>query len=151
MNEQEIIQQRIEKRNTFSRFNHMEAEAAEHDRAVYRLEIRPESCNQYGMVHGGALYTLADNAAGVAAHGDGRQYVTLHGDLHFLDNRSRGIIRAEGRVRRRGRSTVLVDVEIKDETGALLAAGQFSYFCVDGKRMAQRAREDQGQPSGGTV
>ena len=116
-------------------------ESAEPDCVVYRLDIRPESRNPWGMVHGGALYTLADDAAGGAAHSDGRHYVTQHGDLHFLDNRAHGTIRAAGRVRRRGRSTVLVDVEITDEGGALLATGAFSYFCVDRKRMAERAQE----------
>ena len=127
--------------NAFTDYNFIKLEAAEADRAVYRLDIRPESRNPYGMVHGGALYTLADDAAGTAAHGDGRHYVTQHGDLHFLDNRAHGTIRAVGRVRHRGRSTVLVDVEITDESGALLATGAFSYFCVDRKRMAERARE----------
>ncbi|MCI8971350.1 MAG: PaaI family thioesterase [Oscillibacter sp.] len=127
--------------NAFTDYNFIKLEAAEADRAVYRLDIRPESRNPYGMVHGGALYTLADDAAGTAAHGDGRHYVTQHGDLHFLDNRAHGTIRAAGRVRHRGRSTVLVDVEITDESGVLLATGAFSYFCVDRKRMAERARE----------
>ncbi len=90
-----------QRENAFTAYNFMELELAERDRAVYRLEIRRESRNPYGMVHGGALYTLADDAAGMAAHGDGRHYVTQHGDLYFLDNRSRGTIRAEGRVRRR--------------------------------------------------
>ena len=125
--------------NAFTDYNFIKLEAAEPDRAVYRLDIRPESRNPYGMVHGGALYTMADDAAGTAAHGDGRHYVTQHGDLHFLDNRAHGTIRAAGQVRHRGRSTV--DVEITDESGALLATGTFSYFCVDRKRMAERARE----------
>ena len=127
--------------NAFTTHNFMELESAGPGRAVYRLTIRPESRNPFGMVHGGALYTLADDAAGGAAHSDGRHYVTQHGYLHFLDNRSHGTIRAAGRVRHRGRSTVLVDVEITDENGALLATGTFSYFCVDRKRMAERARE----------
>ncbi len=127
--------------NAFTDYNFIKLEAAEPDRAVYRLDIRPESRNPYGMIHGGALYTMADDAAGTAAHGDGRHYVTQHGDLHFLDNRAHGTIRAAGRVRHRGRSTVLVDVEITDEGGALLATGAFSYFCVDRKRMAERAQE----------
>ena len=130
------------KENAFTAHNFMELESVEPDRAVYRLEIRRESCNPYGMVHGGALYTLADDAAGAAAHSDGRHYVTQHGNLHFLDNRARGTVRAEGRVRRRGRSTVLVAVDITDETGTLLATGEFSYFHVDMKRMAERAAEN---------
>ena len=127
--------------NAFTDHNFIRLESAEADCAVYRLDIRPESRNPFGMVHGGALYTLADDAAGGAAHSDGRHYVTQHGDLHFLDNRAHGTIRATGRVRRRGRATVLVDVEVADEAGALLAAGTFTYFRVDRKRMAERARE----------
>ena len=127
--------------NAFTDHNFIRLESAEADCAVYRLDIRPESRNPFGMVHGGALYTLADDAAGGAAHSDGRHYVTQHGDLHFLDNRAHGTVRATGRVRHRGRSTVLVDVEITDESGALLATGAFSYFCVDRKRMEERARE----------
>ena len=127
--------------NAFTDHNFIRLESAEADCAVYRLDIRPESRNPFGMVHGGALYTLADDAAGGAAHSDGRHYVTQHGDLHFLDNRAHGTIRAAGRVRHRGRSTVLVDVEITDESGSVLATGAFSYFCVDRKRMEERARE----------
>ena len=103
----------------------------EKDRAVYRLDIRSESKNPYGMVHGGALYTMADDAAGSAVHTDGRHYVTQHGDLHFLKNQDSGTIRAEGRVRRRGKATCLAQVDITNEAGELLATGQFSYFCID--------------------
>lgn len=127
--------------NAFTDHNFIRLESVEPDLAVYRLEIRPETRNPYGMVHGGALYTMADDAAGGAAHSDGRHYVTQSGDLHFLDNRAHGVIRATGRVRHRGRSTVLVAVDITDEAGTILAAGTFSYFCVDRKRMADRAQE----------
>lgn len=127
--------------NAFTVHNFIKLESAAPDQAVYSLEIQPESRNPYGMVHGGALYTLADDAAGAAAHSDGRHYVTQSGELHFLDNRAHGKIQAAGRVRHRGRSTVLVAVDITDEKGALLAAGDFTYFCVDTKRMAQRAEE----------
>lgn len=117
-------------KNTFSNYNFMELEALEPDCAVYKMEIRPESRNPYGMAHGGALYTLADDAAGVAAHTDGRSYVTQHGSLNFLANQPSGVIRAVGRVLRRGRSTVLVDVKITNEDNTLLAAGQFIYHLV---------------------
>ena len=109
--------------NAFTDHNFIRMESAEADCAVYRLDIRPESRNPFGMVHGGALYTLADDAAGGAAHSDGRHYVTQHGDLHFLDNRAHGTIRAAGRVRHRGRAPVLVEGEIPEESGALLPTG----------------------------
>ncbi|MEY8387155.1 PaaI family thioesterase [Oscillospiraceae bacterium 38-13] len=127
--------------NAFTTHNFIRLESAERDRVVYRLDIRPESRNPYGMVHGGAMYTLADDAAGGAAHSDGLHYVTQSGSLHFLDNRAHGAIRASGQVRHRGRSTVLVLVDITDEAGTLLATGEFTYFRVDPKRMAQRREE----------
>ncbi|MCI8397903.1 MAG: PaaI family thioesterase [Oscillibacter sp.] len=127
--------------NSFSDHNFYELETLEPDHAVCLLDIRKESLNPYGMVHGGNLYALADEAAGTAAHSDGRHYVTQNGTLNFLNNRPRGIIRAEAKVRHRGRSTVLIDVEIRSEDAALLATGTFIYFRVDKSRMNERAAE----------
>ena len=93
--EQQLKKLRLGK-NAFTVHNFYELEDVEQDRAVYRLDIRPESLNPYGMVHGGALYTMADDAAGSAAHTDGRHYVTQNGSLHFLKNQGSGPIRAEG-------------------------------------------------------
>ncbi len=128
-------------RNAFMLYNHMEMESLEQDRAVFRLDIRPESKNPFGMVHGGALYTLADNAAGGAAHTDGRTYVTQTSSLHFLRNQAEGTVRAEGRVRHRGKFTCLTEVDLTGEGGVLLATGEFTYFCVDPVLMEQRVRE----------
>ena len=59
------------RKNAFMLHNYIELERVEKDRAVFKLDIRPESCNPYGLIHGGAIYTLADNATGAAAHSDG--------------------------------------------------------------------------------
>jgi len=127
----EEYREELEGKNAFTRHNFFELEYAAADRAAYRLEIRPESRNPYGIVHGGALYAMADNAAGAAVHTDGGSYVTQHGDLHFLANQKSGIIRAEARVRRRGRVTCLASVDITGEKGKLLATGEFTYFRIE--------------------
>lgn len=136
------IRQNTERRmhkNSFMLHNHIELESVEKDRAVFKLDIRPESCNPYGMVHGGAIYTLADNATGTAAHSDGRYYVTQTSALHFLRNQARGTVRATAWVRHRGKSTVLTAVDITGENGKLLATGEFTFFCVDKALMDQKA------------
>lgn len=120
----------IVRQNAFTEYNHMELAEVERDRAVFRLEIRPDSVNGYGMVHGGALYALADNATGCAVHTDGRDYVTQSGSLNFLSNQGRGVILAAARVRQRGRRTALASVEITGGDGKLLAAGDFRYYCI---------------------
>ena len=85
----ESAETRIRK-NAFMLHNYIELERVEKDRAVFKLDIRPESCNPYGLIHGGAIYTLADNATGAAAHSDGRYYVTQTSALHFLRNQVHG-------------------------------------------------------------
>ena len=117
--------------NRFAVYNHIKMEWVEPDHAVFTLKIRPESTNSFGMVHGGAIYAMADNASGFAAHTDGRHYVTQTSALHFLRNQSEGMVRASARVRHRGRSTCLVAVDITGENEKLIATGEFTFFCVD--------------------
>ncbi len=131
----------LNKKNLFATYNHIEAEFVEPDHAIFKLEIRPESKNPYGIVHGGAIYTMADNATGYAAHTDGRSYVTQGSSMHFLRNQSEGVVRADAKVRHRGRTTCLVNVDILGEGGKLLATGEFTYFCIDPDIMAQKAAQ----------
>ena len=117
------------RKNAFMLHNYIELERVEKDRAVFKLDIRPESCNPYGLIHGGAIYTLADNATGAAAH--------------FLRNQATGTVRASAWVRHRGKSTVLTAVDITGEGGRLLATGEFTFFCVDKALMDQKAAAEQ--------
>ncbi len=143
MNEREIQTEDLMRGNAFMFHNYIEMESAERDKAVFKLVIRPESKNPYGIVHGGAIYTMADNAAGAVAHSDGRYYVTQTSSLHFLRNQAEGVVRAEARIRHRGKSTCLVDVDITGEGNILLATGQFTYFCVDINLMAEKGKKNQ--------
>ena len=117
--------------NAFMDYNFIKVTEVSPDRVVTSLEIRPETRNPYGVAHGSALYAMADNATGIAAHTDGRSYVTQSSNMYFLSNRKEGVIRAEANVIRRGRTTCLVGVEITDGDGKRLASGTFVHFCVD--------------------
>lgn len=55
----------LNKKNLFATYNHIEAEFVEPDHAIFKLEIRPESKNPYGIVHGGAIYTMAGQRHGL--------------------------------------------------------------------------------------
>lgn len=139
MNElQEKTKERL-KGNSFMNYNHIELEFLEPDHAVFKLVIREESRNTFGMVHGGALYSLADNATGAAAHTDGRHYVTQGSSFNFLRNQPEGTIYADARVRHRGGATCLIDVDITGDGGKLLATGSFTYFCVDRAKVEEKA------------
>ncbi|MEG1593128.1 MAG: PaaI family thioesterase [Oscillibacter sp.] len=118
-------------RNAFMHHNFIELESVEQDKAVFKMVIHPEVRNPSGMVHGGAIFALADNATGAAAHTDGRIYVTQTSTFHFLRNQGEGTVRASAYVRHRGKATCLVSVDVTGENGKLLATGEFTFFCVD--------------------
>ncbi len=125
----------VNRHNPFVQLVGVEIAEVVRDRSRLRLTIRPDSLNPHGLVHGGALFTLADNAAGCAASTDGRTYVTQGGDIHFLRAQASGTVEAAARVVHRGRSTVLVEVSLFGEEDRLMATASFSYFCVDGSEI----------------
>ena len=72
-------------------------------------------------------------AAGMAARGDGRLYVTQSAHMNFIRNRKEGTLYARAKVVNRGRTVVIVRVEIVDEKDCLLAEGTMDMFCVEKK------------------
>ena len=139
MNELQARTKEKLERNSFMNHNYMELHFLDPDHAVFKLDIREESRNTFGMVHGGALYALADNATGCAAHTDGRHYVTQGSSFNFLRNQPSGTVYADAKVRHRGGTTCLIDVELTGEGGKLLASGTFTYFCVDRSKIEAKA------------
>lgn len=111
----------------------MKVTQIEADRAVVELEIRPESKNLYGMIHGGVFVSMADFAAGSAARSRGGWYVTLDTNFSFLKNADQGKIRAVSKVRHRGNTICVVAVDVLDEKNTLLASGTFTMYCIDQK------------------
>ncbi len=117
--------------NAFALHNGIRAHAMGPDRGEAELTLGPDSLNPYGLLHGGAYYTMADCACGYACRTDGRNYVTIHGGLNFIRSARSGTVTARAVIRHRGRSTCQADVEITDEAGTLLATGDFIFFCID--------------------
>lgn len=64
MQEQNIAQM-LE--NPFMQYNHIEIVSVTSDSAVMSLDIRRDTTNIYGYVHGGAFFTMADCCAGLTA------------------------------------------------------------------------------------
>ena len=116
--------------NPFMTVNHIEIGTVEPDYAEVWHEIRPESTNIYGVVHGGALFTAADCCAGLAARSDGREYVTQNAAVSFISNAAKGRITACGTVISRGHRVCVVDVEIYTEEKELIFHRTFSMYCI---------------------
>lgn len=116
--------------NAFALYNGITVRQLELGKGEASLTIGSNHLNPLGKLHGGAYYTLADCAAGVACRTDGRKYVTLDGTIHFIRAAQQGVITASAVVRHRGRTTSLVQIEITGEDGTLFATGDFTFFCI---------------------
>ncbi len=78
-----------------------------------------------GLVHGGLYASMAESLASMATHmavaEEGRVAVGLANATSFVRPILEGHVHAEARVRHRGRTTWLWDVEITDDAGRLCA------------------------------
>lgn len=129
MMDEETLQELVCK-NTFANHNGIGVRQVADGKGEAWLTMSPNSLNPLGRLHGGAYYTLADCAGGVACRTDGRKYVTLDGTIHFIRSAKQGVITASAQVRHHGRTTVLTEISITDEAGTLLATGEFTFFCI---------------------
>lgn len=119
------------KNDFYMRANNIELAEVRTDYARLRMQVTESSLNGFGCVHGGALFGLADTAAGVAAFTDGRHYVTQSGNFHFIGNVSSGRVSAEGKVIHRGKTICIVEVKVYSEEGKLLGDGTYDMFAVN--------------------
>ena len=78
--------------------------------------------NPAGFVHGGAFSTLANTAIGVACCTVGALTVTQSFNINFMRNVKAGeTVTCEATVINRGRHLIVLNSEIKNEAGKLLA------------------------------
>lgn len=91
--------------------------------------------NIYGDIHGGCLYAVADNMAGVAAGSYGYYVMTVNGSIQYLRAaRNTEYIFCEAKVIKQGRMISSVHVEITDDQGTLLNTAEFTYFNLKEKQ-----------------
>ena len=97
--------------------------------AQAELSIRPELLNPVSMAHGGALFTLADVAAGAAASSFGTKAVTVTGEYQYLaaaPNAQKLIATAQ--CLRVGGTILPFDVEVRTEDGTLVGKSSFTIY-----------------------
>ncbi|MEW6048330.1 MAG: PaaI family thioesterase [Bacillota bacterium] len=128
---------RPEERQVFTRLVGAERTMARDGRSEVRLAIRPHHKNELGIVHGGVLMALADEAIGLAAYsavGAGTAVVTAELHVHFLLPVRDGLLVARGQVWRAGRRLVTGEavIELVDAAGADAAAGPEGRAPADG-------------------
>ena len=82
--------------------------------------------NSTGVSHGGALFTLADSAASMALvsmAARGEVVTTVEMKINFIRPFDGGDVVAEASILHCGKTTALGDIELRDESGNLIAKG----------------------------
>lgn len=89
-----------------------------------RLEWAPARTTAGGLLHGGALLTLADSLGGLCAHlnlREGRRTATLESKTNFIRPVRAGGVEAVARPLHTGRTTILIETRVVDSEGRLVS------------------------------
>jgi len=103
-------------------------------RAVIELECTGRHWNTIGTVHGGVHCSVADTAMGIAygsALGKGRIATTIDLQIDFLRPLKTGLMRAEAKIVKRGRTLTLLECDVTDAEGRLIARASSKCMALD--------------------
>jgi len=116
---------KIKSGDTFARLIRMNLMDIQPGFARSSLPITEEMVNIYRMAHGGAIFSVADQACEAAGNSFGEPAVALQHNIHFLAaGKSGDILEATARVTNRSNRFGLIEFEVRNQEGLLLAIGQ---------------------------
>jgi uncharacterized protein (TIGR00369 family) len=99
--------------------------------SVVSMFVTHKHTNNRGVIHGGALVSLADMAMGLACHSLARRVVTLDLNISFTRRAKEGdTVKALFKVIHNGKTMMVVEGHIVDSSERLLAAARGTFFVV---------------------
>ncbi|MCJ7782835.1 MAG: PaaI family thioesterase [Desulfobacterales bacterium] len=117
----------------------------------FRMPFRKELTQAYGVVHGGAIATLADTAVAFAMMTmiqPGEKVTTVEFKINFLTPVTEDEMIGEARIINKGKRLALVDMEVKTVGGKLIAKGLATYIILSppkGEKKRGLPRQAQGR------
>lgn len=131
----ENMDQLIDRLNGNSQYlqsNDMKVTELRRGYARVEMIIDKQILNVHGFVHGGALFSLADTAAGAASFATGRDSVTLAGTINYMKPGKGGKLIGIATEINAGRTTGVYEVFIYNDEEILLSRATFTMFFLDG-------------------
>ncbi|HEY2428711.1 MAG TPA: PaaI family thioesterase [Acidimicrobiales bacterium] len=96
-------------------------------RVLGHIDLGPDHHTPWGVVHGGVYATAIESTASIGASAavqdQGQVAVGLTNTTHFLRSLTAGRVTVDAAALNQGRTQQLWRVEVKDETGRLIAYG----------------------------
>lgn len=115
--------------DSFSRYLGIEILEFDVERIKARIPFDEKIINNYGSLHGGALYSFADILGGTVACMTGKFCFTVSGSMNYLSLAvSDKYIYCEAKRVRAGGHLVVVSIDITDDDGKLLDNGSFTFY-----------------------
>jgi len=114
------------------------------DQAVVKLKTEQCHLQPFGIVHGGVLATLVDTATFWSVFlrlPEDAGLVNIDLKLHYLKSISTGLMTAQGRCIRAGRTINYAEASVKDKEGNLIAHGTSTLMVLPGKGIRVGARK----------
>jgi 1,4-dihydroxy-2-naphthoyl-CoA hydrolase len=102
----------------------IEIESGNSDEVVGRMRWQPDLCTAAGVLHGGALMSLADTIGAVCAFLNlppGANTATISSSTNMLRAVRSGEVTARAKPLHAGRSVIAVQTELRDDEGRLVA------------------------------
>lgn len=116
---------KIDSADTFAQMIGMRLVELQPGFARATLSIGDNAVNMYRMAHGGAIFSVADQACEAAGNSYGEPAVALGSTMHFLAAGKVGdILEARATVIHRSRRVGLIEFEVRNQEGTPLARGQ---------------------------
>jgi uncharacterized protein (TIGR00369 family) len=115
--------------------------AIEPGRAVVELDAGPRHANPMGTLHGGILCDVVDAAMGIAYASEleeGESFTTLELKINFFKPVWKAKLLAVGRIVKRGRTVGMVECDVTDEKGSLVARASSTCMTLRGDQAAGR-------------
>ena len=109
--------------------------------AVIEFQATEAHANPMGTLHGGVLCDVADAAMGIAYSSnldDEETFTTLELKINFLKPIRKARLMAIGRVVKQGRTVGLVECDITDEKGGLVARATSTCLTLRGEQAQGR-------------
>ena len=98
---------------------------------VYTIRVNESDVNPYGFAHGGYLFTLCDNMAGMIGYTLGYYSVTLQANINYIKSALLDdLLEVKGKAIHFGKTTDVVEVEINNQNKELLAKAQITLYNV---------------------
>jgi acyl-CoA thioesterase len=126
MDEEKYLKKVMEltNRSPYYRLLKMEILEIRKGKSVIQMPFRKNLTHPYGIVHGGAIASLADSAVAMALIGlvkPGDRITTIEFKINFFTSISQGKLTAQAKIIYKGSKTAVGEVEVNNEVGKLVA------------------------------